>query len=45
MKALLKENEIPCCDTMFKVHDLVKTGIMKKNTSSTGPWPSMARKY
>jgi hypothetical protein len=30
MKAWLKENEIPCCDTMFKVHDLVKTTSIKK---------------
>jgi hypothetical protein len=48
MKAWLKENEIPFCDTMFKeqVCDLVKpTSIKEKITLSTRYWPSMVAKY
>jgi hypothetical protein len=49
MKAWLKENEIPCCDTMFKVHDLVKTTSIKRKKKihhqpDPGPaWPQSTK--
>jgi hypothetical protein len=47
MKAWLKEKEIPCCDTIFKVCDLVKTTSIKKkklHQPHTGPAQSQSTK-